>query len=183
MVPADDGLRRSPELHPEAEHLIVATRERVRLGLPRRDRMLSFGLAAGFLVTSLVFLAMSNASTHASLLTAALYAVLYGLLARVRFEVGVGYAIPVQLVLVPMLFVLPLPWVPLCVAIGILFRDPQALLHRRLTPSRAALRLLSAWHAVGPAVVLALAPAADRAPRWGAWPIYVAALSARSISR
>ncbi len=172
-------LRRSPELHPEVEHLITATRERVRRGLPPRDRLISFGLAAGFLAASFAFLATSNVTRHPSVLTVLLYTALYGLLARVRFEVGVGYAIPAQLVLVPMLFVLPLPWVPLCVAAGILFRDPLAFVQGKVTVPRAALRILSAWHALGPAVVLALAPAADRTPRWSAWPIYLAALGAQ----
>jgi HD-GYP domain-containing protein (c-di-GMP phosphodiesterase class II) len=99
------------------------------------------------------------------------------LLSRVGFEIGLGYAIPVQLVLVPMLFVLPLPWVPLCVAAGYLVRDPRALLTGKLTLPRAALRLVSSWHALGPAVVLSLAD--DRTPHWSAWPLYLGALAAQ----
>jgi HD-GYP domain-containing protein (c-di-GMP phosphodiesterase class II) len=51
------------------------------------------------------------------------------------------------------------------------------------------LLLLSSWHALGPAVVLALAhQPADRSPRWSDWPLYLGALAAQlaldfSVSR
>ena len=173
----EDELRRAPELHPEVERLIVETRERVRRGLLPRDRIVSFSLAAGFLVASVAVLAAVHTTAHPAVLTVVLYTALYGLLSRVGFEIGVGYAIPVQLVLVPMLFVLPLSCVPLCVAAGYLIRDPRALFTGKLTLPRASLRLVSSWHALGPVIVLALA--ADRAPRWSAWPIYVGALAAQ----
>jgi HD-GYP domain-containing protein (c-di-GMP phosphodiesterase class II) len=174
----EDELRRAPELDPEVERLIVDMRERVRRGLPPRDRVVSFALAAGFVAASALFLATTNTDRHPAVATLVLYTGLYGLLSRITFEVGVGSAIPVQLVLVPMLFVLPLPWVPLCVATGYLLRDPRGL--RRMTLPRASLRLVSSWHALGPAVVLALAAPADaRTPDWSAWPVYVAALAAQ----
>ena len=173
----EEDLRRAPELHPEVERLIVETRERVRRGLLPRDRLVSYGLAAGFIVASLAFLATAHTSRHPAVLTVLLYTTLYGLLSRVGFEIGVGYAIPVQLVLVPMLFVLPLSWVPLCVAAGYLLRDPRGLITGKLTLPRASLRLVSSWHALGPAIVLALA--VDHTPHWSAWPLYLAALAAQ----
>ena len=172
--------RRAPELHPEAERLIVQTRERIRRGLRGRDRLVSYTLAAGFLAASFTFLAVGDTVHKAGPLTVVLYIALYGLLSRVGFGIGVGYAVPVQLVLVPMLFVLPLSWVPLCVCAGYLLRDPRGLLTGKLTLSRASLRLVSSWHALAPAIVLALALAPTaREPRWSAWPIYIAALAAQ----
>ena len=41
------------------ERLIVDTRERVRRGLPPRDRLVSFGLALGFLGVASAFLALA----------------------------------------------------------------------------------------------------------------------------
>jgi hypothetical protein len=176
----EEELRRAPELHPEVERLIVQTRERVRRGLPPRDRLISFGLAAGFLLASMVFLLTTHTARTPGVLTVALYVAMYGLVSRVGFGIGIGFALPVQLVLVPMLFVLPLPWVPLCVAAGYILRDPKGLVTGKLTPSRVSLRLVSSWHALAPAVVLALAAAsADRTPRWTAWPVYLLALAAQ----
>ena len=176
----EEELRRAPELHPEVERLIVQTRERVRRGLPPRDRLISFGLAAGFLVASVVFLLTTRTAHPPGVLTVVLYVAMYGLVSRVGFGIGIGFALPVQLVLVPMLFVLPLPWVPLCVAAGYILRDPMGLVTGKLTPSRVSLRLVSSWHALAPAVVLAVAAApGDRTPRWTAWPIYVLALGAQ----
>jgi hypothetical protein len=176
----EDELRRAPELHPEVERLIVETRERVRRGLPPRDRLISFGLAAGFVAATLIFLLTTHTARVPSVLTVVLYVAMYALVSRVAFGIGIGFALPVQLVLVPMLFVLPLSWVPLCVAAGYILRDPKGLVTGKLTLSRVSLRLVSSWHALAPAVVLALAAApADRTPRWTAWPVYVLALTAQ----
>jgi HD-GYP domain-containing protein (c-di-GMP phosphodiesterase class II) len=174
-------LRRSPELHPDQEQMLGWTRERVRRGafLLPRDRVVSYLLAGGFLSASVIFIATSHTTRHPSALTVCLYIALYALLSRVTFEVGLVSAIPVQLVLVPMLFVLPLAWVPLCVAAGLILRDPKGLVRGKLTPSRAILRLVSSWHAFGPAIVLSLA--ADQTPHWRAWPIYLAALAAQFV--
>ena len=90
--------------------------------------------------------------------------------------------------LLSQIFSVPLPVPPihadlngiflLAVAAGYLMRDPRRL--RQMTLPRASLRLVSSWHALGPAVVLALAAAPDdRLPRWSAWPIYVGALAAQ----
>ena len=43
----------------------------------------------------------------------------YALAARVRFSVGVGFTSPTQLLLVPMLFILSAPLVPLAVMVGL----------------------------------------------------------------
>ena len=75
---------------------------------------------------------------HPALPIAIALVVGYALVGRVEFEVGSGVAPATQLVLVPMLFVLPLPWVPFCVAAGYLLRDPRRL--RQMTLPRASLR-------------------------------------------
>jgi hypothetical protein len=47
-----------------------------------------------------------------------LFVGVYALVSKVEFEVGPGSAVPTELVLVPMLLVLPPGIVPLAVAIG-----------------------------------------------------------------
>jgi hypothetical protein len=110
-------------------------------------------------------------------LVAPLLVLAFALAARVEFEVGQGSAVPTQLVLVPMLFVLPLGLVPACVAIALLLSDAPLFLARRSHPERAAVLLLSSWYVFGPVVVLCLA--GESAPDWADWPLYVAALLAQ----
>ena len=101
----------------------------------------------------------------------------YAVLSRVEFEVGPGSAVPIQLVFVPMLFALPVSVVPLCVAAGyVLGALPDYLTHR-VHPARALVLLSSSWYAVGPAVVLSLAPSEE--PAVGHAPVYLAALVAQ----
>ena len=92
---------------------------------------------------------------------------------RVRLYVGAGYAMPTQLVLVPMLFLLPASSVPLWVACGLVL----AGLGRHAHPERMLSSVGDAWHAVGPSLVIVAAgePAANLA----ALPVVAAAFAAQ----
>ena len=96
---------------------------------------------------------------------------------RLDFEVGTGFSVPTQLLLVPMLFVLPLGQVPLCVGAAIVLANvvdgARKLRHIERTLAQAG----NAWHVVGPVAVLAAAGATT--PRLADWPIYLAALAAQ----
>lgn len=88
----------------------------------------------------------------------------YALVLRARFEFGTVSASPEQLVLVPMLLLLPLPLVPVIVALaGVLSSIPDSLRGERhrwrvLTP------VSDSWFVIGPVLVLAaLAPGAPSA--------------------
>jgi HD-GYP domain-containing protein (c-di-GMP phosphodiesterase class II) len=102
---------------------------------------------------------------------------LYALVSRVEFEIGGGYAIPTQLVLVPMLFILPTGLVPLAVAGGLVLRTVADRPWPLRDPGRALPLVGSAAHALGPSLVIALAGGLPL--RWSAWPIYLAALGAQ----
>ena len=78
---------------------------------------------------------------------------------------GSGFAVPTQIVFVPMLFLLPVGLVPLCVARRLpALRRSVDLVRGRVHGERALLEVFSAWHALGPALVLALA--GEPAPTW-----------------
>jgi diguanylate cyclase (GGDEF)-like protein len=76
---------------------------------------------------------------------------------RVRLYLGAGFAIPTQLVLVPMLFLLPAATVPAWVACGLLLAAVVTDLRRGSHPERLLTSLADSLHAVGPALVFALA--------------------------
>ena len=156
------------DLDPEADGLILASRERVAgRVLADRDRSATALLAGGFLIAA-TGLALALESTRTpSLLVLAGLAAAYVFALRIEFEIGTGSAVPTQLVLVPMLFLLPVGAVPLvvaaCLVTGYLIDARDAV---RL--DRVLLRLVNAWHALGPALVLGLA--GESAPSWDhAW--------------
>ena len=101
----------------------------------------------------------------------------FAALANVEFEVGAGSAIPTQLIFVPMLFLLPLGWVPLAVAAGYWVSLNADVVRGRRHRERVVVLLSSCWYVLGPvAVLLAWG---EGPPRWDRWPVYVAALLAQ----
>ena len=113
------------------------------------------------------------------MLAAALVAA-YALVARAEFPAGAGFAVPTQIVLVPMLLLLPTPSVPLLVALALILDDAGRRVARPVSRDRALLSVADAWFALAPAVVLILGDA--QTPDWSDWPVYVAALLASSRS-
>jgi diguanylate cyclase (GGDEF)-like protein len=83
--------------------------------------------------------------------------VTYALASRVHLYLGAGSAVPTQLVLVPMLFLLPPAVVPACVALALVAADAVD------RPQRILASIADAWHAVGPALVFAVAGAPEPA--------------------
>ena len=142
-----------------------------------RDLGASLVVAGLFLTAAIPLAIFVPSHRHPALPIALALVVGYALVGRVEFEVGSGVAPATQLVLVPMLFVLPLGLVPLCVTAGLVL---HALLDRgspRRHVERLPLRLVNSWHAVGPTAVLAAA--GQPAFAWAHWPVYVAALGAQ----
>jgi HD-GYP domain-containing protein (c-di-GMP phosphodiesterase class II) len=83
----------------------------------------------------------------------------YALAARVQFETAFGFAVPTQLALVPMLFLAPLPVVPILVALGYVASKLPEHVRGTWHPARAALHLVSSCYVLGPVLVLAAAGA------------------------
>jgi len=74
-----------------------------------------------------------------------------------RFELSFGWTAPVQLALVPTLFLLP-PWlVPVTMAAGIVASRVPDVLRGEAAPGRLLIAPGNAWFTVGPAAVLAIA--------------------------
>jgi putative nucleotidyltransferase with HDIG domain len=106
-----------------------------------------------------------------------LFVLAAAVIGRLEFETGAGFMVPTQLIVVPMLFVLPPAIVPLVVAAALALDRMPEVLAGRLHPQRLLGVLCDAWFAVGPAVVFLLADV--RAPAWSDWPIYLLALAAQ----
>jgi HD-GYP domain-containing protein (c-di-GMP phosphodiesterase class II) len=156
---------------------IEESRKRVLVRLDRHDRKVSLVLAGLFLVVAGAFAGLAPWERSFSWTTAVALAVAYTLVSRVEFEVGPWTVVPTQLIFVPMLFLLPLPIVPLVVAFCGLAGSAVDRVRGEAHLERAILVPTSSWFALGPALVLSLA--GETRPHWSAWPVYVGALAAQ----
>ena len=134
-------------------------------------------VAGGFVAVALTMALLMPSPRALEPLTLVLLMGLYVLTSRARFEIADGYTVPTELVLVPMLFLLPTPAVPLIVSVswglGKLFDQASG----EASVYRAAHVFGDCWHAIGPALVIVLAGA--QVFSWESWPVYVAALLAQ----
>ena len=164
-------------LDPEAQRVIEEQRSRRLARLAANERV-SLAVSNVLFFTSAVALIAWLPSTRAPSLSVVLLLVAaYAVAFRIDFEIATGCAVPTQLVLVPMLFVLPVGWVPLAVAgaivLGSILQHARGALH----VERVFLHTANGWHAIGPALVLGLAGEPD--PTLSHWPLYVIALAAQ----
>ena len=96
---------------------------------------------------------------------------------RVEYDVGAGFASPLQLVFVPILFLLHPAWAPLVVIAGLALARVRDIA-RHHNPGRQLLVAIgNSWFAVGPALVLAAGGATT--PSADHWWLYLLALIAQ----
>ena len=96
---------------------------------------------------------------------------------RIRLYMGAGYTMPTQLVLVPMLFLLPASTVPAAVAVALLLAALIDVATGRTHPEGLVTAIANAWHAVGASLVVLAA--GDPLPTLGAAPVLLGALGAQ----
>ena len=102
-------------------------------------------------------LALGGSMTGLRPAIAVLLVGVYALVVRIEFPVGVGYVVPTQLILVPMLLLLPPAVVPAAVGAGMVIGNGVDWAFGRVPPRRVLSAVPDAWHAVGPAAVLLVA--------------------------
>jgi diguanylate cyclase (GGDEF)-like protein len=164
-------------LDPPTEQLAEASRARLLSRMSRRDRLTSIAIGGGFLVAALAAARLIPSDRSPTAAVVILLVLLCALASRIEFEIGAGSAIPTQLVLVPMLFVLPIGQVPGWVAVGYLLGRAPDCLRGRMHVERLLIPLCGAWHTFGPTLVFA--SVGPRAPSWHDTPVYVGALAAQ----
>jgi len=168
-----------PESNPELERVLSDARERRSRRIGSRERTIGAAAAVSFVAVAvaLPLLLPAGRSFHPGLALGLVAA--YVLADRVAFRVGAGWAVATQLVLVPMLFLLPPPLVPLLVLAALAADRVPELSSGAIHPSRLVVMLADGWYVVGPALVLSVAGPA--APTWADWPVYIAALAAQFV--
>ncbi len=161
----------------DADALIERSRQLAATPLGDRDRLASLLLGGSFLAVAVALGTLAHSSRQTGFFTLVVFVASYALASRIDFEIGTGSAPPTQLVLVPMLALLPVQYVPLCVMAGLLLGGLPEYARGRVPVDRSLLRLVNSWHAVGPALVLVAAGQPDPTP--SNLPIYALALLAQ----
>jgi putative nucleotidyltransferase with HDIG domain len=142
-----------------------------------REQVADGAFAAAFLVAAVLLAWLAPAERDLSVPLALALVAAYALVARAEFPAGAGFAVPTQVVLVPMLLLLPTPLVPLLVALALVLTTAVDSLRGRVGRGRALLSVADAWFAIAPALVLVALGA--QTPDWSHWPVYLLALAAQ----
>jgi HD-GYP domain-containing protein (c-di-GMP phosphodiesterase class II) len=164
-------------IDPEVDEHIGAVRESETGGMRGRNLWSAVFFAAGFLGAATALPIVLHSSRSPGFLTVLALIVAYAAASHARFEVGTGLFLPTGLIFVPMLFLLPLGYVPAAICAGLLLGGATDLLRRGLPLERILIVPLNSWYSIGP--VLVLAAAGERTPRLSDWPVYVGALAAQ----
>ena len=165
---------RSVLLDPDEQRVIEERRARRLQRLARRELWSFVVFASGFVAAAVLLALLVPSDRQPGVGAVILLVAAYAAAFRLDFEIGTGSAVPTELILVPMLFVLPVGMVPFAVAAGVLLGSLDEHFRGSLSLARVLMRIVFAWYAVGPALVLGLA--GERGPQLSDWPLYVLAL-------
>ena len=141
-----------------AERLLEDSWEaRARARASRRELVVEAAAGALFVAATAGLLVAQGTAHPLQPAAVAVLLALYVLVARVEFPVGTGHVLPTQLVLVPMLVLLPPAAVPGVVAVGLVAATAIDWALGRVPARRLLSAVPDAWHAVGAALVLVVA--------------------------
>jgi putative nucleotidyltransferase with HDIG domain len=162
-----------PRLSGAAERLVVTGNERRRNPGERREALVEASFAVALVVVAAALPALFGAPAAEAGVTLALLLAI-AVVSRVEFDVGAGYTYPLQLVFVPVLFLVHPAWAPLIVAAGLVLGRLGDVVRDR-NPERLLVAIGNAWFAVGPALVLTAGDVTS--PALEHWPLYLLALA------
>jgi HD-GYP domain-containing protein (c-di-GMP phosphodiesterase class II) len=161
----------------EAEQLFARGRSRAQARAQGRERAVEQVTGAAFLALAMGMAVFLDSPRSLDVTTLGVLALSYVVACRAKFDIADGYTVPTELVLVPMLFLLPTPVVPLVVSLSWLLGRLLDAATGRASVYRAFHVFGDCWHAVGPALVLVVAGA--QVFSWPSWPVYLLALLAQ----
>jgi putative nucleotidyltransferase with HDIG domain len=147
---------RSLLITPDTEGGFDDARRRLPERPPRSERRIELALGAAFLLVA-VALPPASGGGHVGAGMAVVLVVGLAVLSRVELALASGFAVPTELAVVPMLFLLPPAAVPLLVGAGlVLGRVVDAVTgHRHL--ERLVSGLCDSWFSVAPAAIFVAA--------------------------
>ena len=165
------------ELDAATERRHVEAFERRARRMDLREVLVQLPFTAAFLAVAVALAVLTEPARGLSIPLALAFIAAYVVADRIEFSVGAGYAVPTQLVFVPMLLLLPTPLVPLLVSAAVVLSATPDVVRGRRSAGRSLFGASDASFALGPAIVLVVAGA--QTPGWEHLPAYVAALAAQ----
>src|SRR3954453_4803427 len=99
-----------------ADQLVGEARERRARSMDARERIVVAAFAALYAIAAVLIALLVPSERDVSPLLIAALLIGHAAVSQVRFEFGMGFVVPEQLVVVPMLLLLPLPYVPWLIA-------------------------------------------------------------------
>jgi HD-GYP domain-containing protein (c-di-GMP phosphodiesterase class II) len=143
----------SPAIVDVQTQLVAESRERLASRLSRREQ-LTHGTTAFLFVTAAAGLAMLDTpSGLVPWLLPPVFIATIALASRIELEIGSGFASPVELVVIPMLFALPAGHVPAAVALGLVVGQFPSYLRGRVPTQRIVVAVGNASYTLAPAFV------------------------------
>ncbi|HEU5254143.1 MAG TPA: HD-GYP domain-containing protein [Solirubrobacterales bacterium] len=159
------------------EQLFARGRDRALSKAQGRERAVEQAVGAGFLLVATAMAVFLDSPRALEVGPLAVLVIAYVLACQAKFDIADGYTVPTELVLVPMLFLLPTPVVPLVVSGSWTLGKLIDYAGGGTSVHRAFHVFGDCWHAVGPALVIVACGA--QAFSWDAWPVYLLALFAQ----
>ena len=139
-----------------AERLVGEARTRRARQMEPQERNVLGISAALFVVTALVIALLLPSHRDVDPLVLVGLIAMYGIVERVRFEFAGTYGTAEQLVVVPILLLVPLPYVPVLIAVANLLTTVPEVAHGTWHRERLTGRLADCWFCLPPVLVLAL---------------------------
>ena len=161
------------------ERRIEQMRERRGRKQGRRETLAMVAFSGGFVAAALALALIADPAGELSPGLAVAFVAALALAAGIEFSVGAATAVPTQLVFVPMLLLLPAPYVPLLVAAAFAARSAWGVLRQGAAPGRALHGVADAWFSIAPAAVIVAFGAND--PGWEHLPVYALAFGVQLL--
>ncbi|MGZ8704032.1 MAG: hypothetical protein ACXWYB_05085, partial [Aeromicrobium sp.] len=137
------------ESSPQLQRMLADARERIPLTLARRERRAEFMVGGAFIAAAVALALAVPTDRPLEWDVAVISTLILAIASRVVFEVGSCSTTPIQVALVPMLFLLPPELVPLFVAAGLGLGKLGEAIGGELATPRVAMAFGEAWFAVG----------------------------------
>src|SRR5919109_959301 len=163
-----------------AEQLVGEARARRARSMDARERAVVAAFSALYCVAAVLIAVLVPSERDVSPLLVVALLIGHAAVSQVRFEFGMGFVVPEQLVVIPMLLLLPLPWVPVLIAAaGALGLIPD-FIRGSWAKDRWLKPIADSWSYLTP--VLILAALAPGPPELSSAPVYALAIAAQLLT-